>query len=228
MVSKKVFVLSVGGSILIGDQPRVEVLQAVGKQISELHQEGYSIILVCGGGVTARNYVNAMKTLGANNYQMDDVGIDSTRLNVRLLIQATPGAHQRVVTSVKEAKDVLLSGQIPVLGGLIPGFTTDSVGALVAEYVEGTFVNLTNVDGIYDVDPRNNPNAKRFETLDYATLVDMIAQKVSKPGQNLVLDLACCSILKRSKIPAVILNGNDLENWANFIRGKEFVGTTIL
>lgn len=216
-----------GGSILIGEQPRVDVIKAVGKKLEALHQEGHRLVLVCGGGVVVRHYVNAMRELGANNFEMDIVGINLTRVNAQLLIQAIPSAHVDVLTAVRDAQSVLDTGKIPIFGGLMPGFTTDSVGALIAEYLGAEFVNLTNIDGIYDSDPKKNPDAKRYETISYADLVQMISKGVSQPGQNVVLDLVCCMILQRSRIPAVVLDGKDLENLEAFVKGKPFKGTKV-
>ena len=219
------FVLSIGGSLLVKAKPDSEMIQKISEAISELHSAGKKIVLVVGGGKTARNYVEAM--VGSNNFEKDLMGIELTRANAFLLASQISECHKEVLTEIPKAKEILDSGKIPVFGGLMPLFTTDAVGALLAEFLEATFVNLTNVDGVYNVDPKDYPDAKRYDELSYSSLIDLISSSGSEPGQNVVLDLACCMILKRSNIPAVVLDGTNIENLKNYVNGYSFVGTTI-
>ncbi|HZX19855.1 MAG TPA: UMP kinase [archaeon] len=220
-----VFVISVGGSLIVNETPNPEMLQKIANAVSSLHDSGKKIVLVVGGGKTARNYVEAFGSL--NNFEKDLLGIQITRANAFLLASYIPNAHKEVLSEITHAKSILDSGKIPVFGGLMPFFTTDAVGALLAEYLGGSFINLTNVAGIYNADPKEFAEAKRFDEISYSRLVSMISDVGSMPGQNVVLDLACCMILQRSRIPAVVLDGNDTDNFSNYIRGFSFVGTVI-
>ncbi len=223
-----VFVISVGGSLIVDEQgPNPEKIRQIAECISSLHSQGRQFVLVVGGGRTARSYVDAMRALGANNFVQDLAGINVTRVNALLVAHALAAGHKEVLDDFSRAKEILEAGKIPVFGGHIPFFTTDSVGALIAEALGGTFVNLTNVDGIYDSDPSVNSEARRFDEISYKRLVELIMSSGSTPGQNVVLDLACCLILQRSKIPAVVLGGNDLQNFGNYINGYAFVGTVV-
>ncbi len=203
----------------------MESIKAIASAISELHSSGKKIVLVVGGGKTARNYVEAHGSL--NKFEQDLMGIKLTRANASLLASHIPDANKEILKEIPRAKDILDSGKIPVFGGLMPFFTTDAVAALLAEFLGGNFVNLTNVDGIYDADPREYPDAKRFDEINYNHLIRLITASGSEPGQNVVLDLACCMILKRSSIPGVVLDGNDVENFRNYINGYSFKGTLI-
>ncbi|GEM_PF-233954 len=226
--SGNVFVVSIGGSLIVDELgPNPDKIRQIAECISSLHSQGKQFVLVVGGGRIARSYVDAMRSLGANNFVQDIAGINVTRVNALLVAHALPNAHKQVLDDFSRAKEILDSGKMPVFGGHVPFFTTDSVGALIAEALGGTFVNLTNVDGIYDSNPSVNSEARRFDEISYSKLIELIMSSGSTPGQNVVLDLACCLILQRSKIPAVVLSGNDLSNFGSYINGYTFVGTVI-
>jgi uridylate kinase len=223
-----VFVISIGGSILFEEnEPNPEKFKAIVDVITKLHRSGKKIVLVVGGGKVARLYSGVAGSLNLNKFEQDLVGIKVTRLNAFLLAAAMPDAHKKVLEDISDAKKVLDSGKIPVFGGLVPFFTTDSVAALLAEFFNGVFVNLTDVDGIYDSNPKQNPDAIMFSEISYSRLVSLAIAAGSSPGQNVVVDVACAMILKRSKIPAVFLNGNNLDNFMAYINGQSFVGTVV-
>ena len=225
---KKTVVLSVGGSLVVQEKPNTSYIAKLAERISNLYKSGYRFAIVVGGGVVCRNYIASAKALGANNFLADSIGIRITRLNAMLMIQALENAYPKVLTDVFQAKPIIDSGKIPVYGGLLPGITTDCVAALVAEYLGAEFINLTNVDGVYSADPKVNPHAKFYPEISYDRLLSLIKLAGSKPGQNVVLDLPACLILKRSNIPAIVLNGNDLDNFVAAVEGAEFRGTRIM
>lgn len=226
--STDTFVVSVGGSTFFGKKANTALIAKLSESISALQREGYKFVLVAGGGALARDYVAAAKNLGANHFEQDMLGIRITRLNAQLLAKVIENAHDKVLTRVEDARKILDAGKVPVYGGLIPLFTTDSVGALIAEYLNATFVNLTNVDGIYSTDPRKYSKATFFPEISYAKLISLMKLSGSKPGQNLVLDLPCCLILQRSNLKALVVSGEDLSNFEAAIRGNEFKGTVVL
>jgi uridylate kinase len=226
--SNKLIVVSVGGSLFFKGKPDSAGLAKFASAIKELQERGYLFVLVCGGGEIARNYVSAGKALGANNFELDEIGIKVTRMNATILINAVENAYPIVLTDVKQAKNILSQRKTPVFGGLLPSFTTDAVSALIAEYLNAScLVNLTNVDGVYSMNPKEHSHAKFFDSLSYDKLISLIKLAESKPGQNMVLDLPCCLIIKRSKIKTIVLNGNDLENFKSMIIGMDFKGTII-
>jgi len=225
---EKIFVISIGGSILVDERPNAKSFQKIADSINALSAEGNKFVLVVGGGKTARQYIGTAKQLNANNFLQDEIGIQTTRLNAMLLLPIIQNVFPEILTNVSKAKQVLDSGKIPVFGGIIPSFTTDAVGALIAESLDGIFVNLSNVNGVYSEDPRQNPKAKFFPELSFKQLLSIIKKAQSMPGQHMVIDLPACLILKRSNIPTYFLNGNDLENFEAFVRGQNFKGTSVI
>jgi len=221
------FVVSVGGSTFFGKKANTALIAKLSESISNLQREGYKFVLVAGGGALAREYVAAAKNLGATNYEQDMIGIRVTRLNAQLLAKSIENAHDKVLTKVEDSKKIIDQGKIPIYGGLLPLFTTDTVGALIAEYLNATFVNLTNVDGIYSMDPKKHSRATFFPEINYNKLLSLMKLAGSKPGQNLVLDLPCCLILQRSNLKAIVVNGEDLPNFEAAIKGEDFKGSIV-
>ncbi len=221
-----VFVLSIGGSIIAPGKPDPQKIMELSNCINELQREGFRFVLVIGGGKPARDYINAAKDLGANQFVQDEIGIAITRANAAIFTATIENAVG-VLGEIKESKQFLDQGKTPVFGGMMPGLTTDAVAALISEHLGATFVNLSNVDGIYDKDPRTNGDAILFGKLSHTSLVQLISGKVAKPGQNIVVDILAAAILRRSKITAFFLNGNELQNFREAIRGGQFNGTVV-
>jgi uridylate kinase len=220
----KGFVLSVGGSVFFGEKPFTEKIIDFSNSISELSNE-FNFVLVIGGGKIARNYIESARKMGASNFDCDSLGILATKSNAKLLSQKIEKAV--FVETIKDAKYAIERGRIPVMGGILEGTTSDGVAALMAEAMNYDFVNLSNVDGIYDSDPNENEEAVFFKELSFNDMNFLLRDKEIVPGQNLFVDIQAALILTRSKIKSFFLNGNHLENFRNCLRGNDFKGTII-
>ncbi|HEU4984531.1 MAG TPA: UMP kinase, partial [Nitrososphaera sp.] len=121
-------------------------------------------VVVAGGGKVARHYIGIARGFGLDEASLDIMGIEVSRLNAKLLIAALgEKAHPAVPQDLEQVTEAAASGKIVVAGGLHPGQSTNATSALIAEKVGAArFVNATDVDGIYDSDPRKNRNAKRY------------------------------------------------------------------
>lgn len=225
--ARKPFVLSVGGSLFVGDDIDTDFVLALRDSIGKLSQEEYRFAVVVGGGKPARTYVEAGKRLHASNYVLDELGISITRANAALVAAALPDSHNEVALSIPQAQKWFDAGRIPVMGGLLPGFTTDAVGALLAEALEATFVNLSTTTGIFDADPKKNPKAQLLRDISFERLFLLAAGQPSAPSQSFFLDLPAAVILKRSKIQAIFVHGHHLDQFENAVRGLEFEGTRV-
>ena len=123
------------------------------------------LVLVAGGGKIARHFISHARSSGADESTLDELGIEISRLNAKLLIYAFKGkAYPHPPTTLTEIKHAVDSGLIVVTGGLHPGQSTNGTAALIAEKVRATeFLNATDVDGVYDSDPSKNKNAKKIQ-----------------------------------------------------------------
>jgi len=111
-------------------------------------------------------------------------------------------------------------GRIVILGGGTgnPFFTTDSAAALKATELQCDVVlKGSNVDGVYDSDPKKNSGAKKFETLTY--------QYALEKGL-MVMDSTAFALCQHEKIPIIVFDANKLENLEKIITGEK-VGTLI-
>ena len=107
-----------------------------------------------------------------------------------------------------------------------PHSTSDSAAAEIAKKFKTDFINLTNVDGLFDKNPLKNKNAKLIHSISWENF-DKITNKIKyKPGQHFVLDQSASKIIRKNKIATYIL-GKNLKNLDNLLKGKKFKGTTI-
>ncbi|WP_254272404.1 UMP kinase [Haloarcula marina] len=221
-------VVSVGGSVLAPDLEPDRVADYAAA-VQSLDEAGHTLGAVVGGGPTAREYIGTARELGANEIELDQLGIAVTRLNARLLIAALGGrAASPPAESYDEGRQAIRRGDIPVLGGIVAAQTTDAVAAAFAEYVDADLlVYATSVDGVYDADPKQDGDATRFDQLPAGELVDIIADMEMDAGSNAPVDLLAAKVIQRSGIRTVVLDGTDPNRLVRAVEDGEFDGTEI-
>jgi len=202
-------VISVGGSILAKDlnpDSFISYANALGTLAKE-----HRLVVVTGGGVAARDYINVARSVGANEVACDFIGIEVTRLNAQLLISALDdNAFPEPPRTYKEAEAALTSGKIVVMGGVIPGQTTDAVSAILAEYMGADLMIIaTSVDGVYSADPTTDPDAVKFEKMTAKELVNIVMSTEMKAGSKSPVDPLAAKIIERCKIETIVMDGND-------------------
>ena len=142
-------VVAIGGSILLKeyDSKKFQEYSVILKDLSKEHE----LYVVVGGGKPAREYIGVVRDLGAGEAQCDDIGIEVTRINAKLMLSALgDAAYQRVPHNFQEALEFSATGKIIVMGGTEPAHSTDAVSAILAEYIQADkLINLTSVDGMY-------------------------------------------------------------------------------
>jgi len=222
-------VVSIGGSVLVPDL-NPERVGAYADVIESLDAAGHTLGTVVGGGRTARDYIGAARDLGANEIELDQLGIAVTRLNARLLVAALDDrAAPTPPEDYDTGREALRRGDIPVMGGLVAGQTTDAVATGLAEHVDADLlVFATSVPGVFDADPGEDPDATQFERMTAGELVALIAESDMNAGSNVPVDLLAAKILQRSGIPAVVLDGTDPAAVGRAIRTGEHDGTDIV
>lgn len=185
-------------------------------------------IIVAGGGSIARHYISNARSSGADESSLDELGIEISRLNAKLLIYALgPKAYPHPPTTLQEARHAVDSGLVVVAGGLHPGQSTNGTAALIAEKVGAAqFLNATDVDGVYDMDPNKFKKAKRFKRIELRGLRNMLVHEDSVAGGYDLMDIVALKIIERSKIRTRILKATP-KNLEKAIRGGD-VGTEIV
>ena len=188
----------------------------------------YQPVIVAGGGKIARHYINHARSSGADESTLDELGIEISRLNAKLLIYALKGkAYSHPPISLKEAQQAVESGLIVVAGGLHPGQSTNGTAALIAEKTNASqFINATDVNGIYDSDPNNNKKAKMFKKIEIKSLKKILIHEDSVAGGYDLMDIVALKIIERSKIKTRVIK-LDIKNLEKAIKGQ-LIGTEII
>ena len=184
-------------------------------------------IVIAGGGNIARHYISHARSSGADESTLDELGIEISRLNAKLLIYALKNrAYFHPPTTLQEVRHAVDDGLIVVAGGLHPGQSTNGTAALIAEKVQAEqFLNATDVDGVYDMDPNKFKKAKRFNRIELKNLKNMLVHEDSVAGGYDLMDIVALKIIERSKIKTRIIKA-DPKIIEKAIKGAE-VGTEI-
>ncbi len=222
-------VLSVGGSVLLRDERDAEYVGRLAELLARVGRP-HPLVVTTGGGRTARAYIRLGAELGLTAVEQDELAIDVTRLNARLLagrIGLPTASHPP--STVREAVEALRHGSPVVLGGTEPGHTTDAVAALVAARLRAArLVNATDVDGLYDQDPATHPGARRIDRIGWPEFRALVGRSVEGgPGQHFPFDRLGAETLARAGIPLAIVAGRDLANLEQALVGAPFQGTLV-
>ena len=237
------FVAAIGGSILLQDYDarRFQEYAEILKELSKEHEifvvigggkparQYIRIFVVIGGGKPARQYISVVRELGAGEAKCDDIGIEVTRLNSKLLLLALGDyAYQKVPHNFAEALEYSASGKIIVMGGTEPAHSTDAVSAILAEYVQADMlINLTSVDGMYTKDPNKFDDAELIEEITASDMMETIKGNDVKAGTYEFFDMTAIQMIKRSNLETVIANGNMPENLIKAVNGEK-IGTRVI
>ena len=230
----KRILLKLSGESLMGSRGYgidPERLAAYAKQVNEAVQQGTQVAIVIGGGNIFRGLSGAAQ--GTDRVRGDQMGMLATVINSLALCSALEalGRKAEVFTAISmspigrpyrsfDAKALLDEGGVAIIscGTGNPFFTTDTGAALRAIEV-GTDVMLkgTRVDGIYTADPEKDPNARKFNRITYAEVLD----------RNLrVMDLTATALCKENNMPIYVFDMDTEGNLARVLKGEE-IGTLV-
>lgn len=227
--------LKISGEALAGDlgygiDPNV--VDELAEQIKEVVDGGIQLAVVVGGGNIFRGLAGSAK--GMDRAQADYIGMLATTMNSLALQDAferhgVPSRVQSAITMQQVAEPYIRlraerhmeKGRVVVLaaGTGNPYFTTDTTAALRAcELNVDVLMKATKVDGVYDSDPKKNPDAKRYERISY---MDVLAQ-----GLN-VMDATATSLCMDNDLPMIVFDLTKSGNIARALRGEEGIGTVV-
>ncbi|MDD5192888.1 MAG: UMP kinase [Candidatus Nanoarchaeia archaeon] len=225
---KEVIIISLGGSLIIPDEINTNFLEKFKKTLFK-YDKKYRFVVVCGGGKTARNYINGLSYVNKREFFQCLLGIASTRLNARFMTYFFgEDANEGIPHNMEEIKNLLRRNFVVFCGALryAKHETSDGTAAKLARFFDCDFINLTNVQGLYDKDPKKNKKTKFIPEISHKDFYKMTKKIEFKPGQHFVLDQNAAKIIKKYKITTYIL-GHDLKNLDNVLNKKHFVGTRI-
>ena len=220
--------LKMSGEALLGDQSfghDSKVLAQLAEEVKSAHQLGVEICIVIGGGNIIRGA--ALAGAGVERASADYMGMLGTVINA-LAVQSVieqAGLPTRVMSAIpmasicepyirRRAIRHLEKGRVVIFaaGTGNPFFTTDTAAALRATEMNcDAILKATQVDGVYDADPKRDPSAKRFERLTY---MDVLSQDLR------VMDASAISLARESDIPILVFSVHAPGALARVLRGE--------
>ncbi|MBS3793714.1 MAG: UMP kinase [Candidatus Thorarchaeota archaeon] len=222
-------VLKIGGSLLYQDNRiQVEMIEAYAKEIRKAIGTGHDLVVVVGGGASAREFIAAARSLGGSEANCDFLGIELARKNAELFTIALGNqAYPEVVESLSRLEVARQSGRVVFMGGLTPGQSTNAVAALAAEITGADILlNATNVEGVYDRDPKEG-NAVLLEELSIDQLNEILSKGGTRAGEYQLFDPVAIRIVRRSKIRTVFFDGRDVDNLSRILKGEK-IGSSVV
>lgn len=228
-------VLKLSGEALAGDKGfgiDPHVVDALAAQIQKVTESGLEVAVVNGGGNIWRGLSGSSK--GMDRATADYMGMLATVINSLALQDALEnrGVATRVQTAIemrqvaepyirRKAIRHMEKERVVIFaaGTGNPYFSTDTTAALRAAEIEADAILMAKkgVDGVYDSDPRTNPNAKKFDRLNY---LDVIQKKLA------VMDSTAISLCMDNNIPIIVFNIDGEDNIYRVALGEE-IGTVV-
>lgn len=223
----KTLVISLGGSILVPGEIDVEFLKGFRKIILKHLKRFKKIILVVGGGYTARKYRAAAAAVAKITSDDEDwLGIHSTRLNGHLLRTIFRNQAHPVMVTTPQIKENF-KAKLLVAAGWRPGWSTDYVAVTLADvYGAGMILNLSNIDYVFDKDPKLDKGAQALEQISWRDFQRIVGNKWI-PSGNFPFDPVATKLAAKIGMTVYCLNGRNLANLDTFLLGKHFTGTRI-
>ena len=227
-MKKRIIVISLGGSLIVPDKVDTGFLGKFRKVIKR-NANKHKFIIVCGGGSVARKYISALEESGANPKLQSLAGISATRMNARFMSYFFGLNPERGIPHrMKEIKKYLKRQDVVFCGALEykPNQTSDSTSAEIAEKFNSDFINLTDVSGLYDKNPKKFKDAKFIPEISWGKFNSIANKMKFIPGQHFVLDQTASGIIMKKRIKTYIL-GKNLNNLDALLKGKKFMGSVI-
>ena len=220
---KEILVISVGGSLIVPDSIDINFLLEFKKIILNQNKK---FIIICGGGKTARRYQEAAKNIVPSlKDELDWLGIQATILNAYLLKTIfKEKACKKIIRNPNEK--VNFNEDILIASGWKPGFSTDYDAVLLSKnFGIKKLVNLTNVDYVYNKDPKFK-DAKPIKEISWKEFRKLLPNKW-EPGLSTPFDPVAAEEAEKSGLEVIVMNGKKLKNLENYLNKKEFIGTKI-
>ena len=224
--------LKISGEALAGEDHfgiNEEMLKKVALQVKEISEMGVQVAVVVGGG----NFWRGRTSKSMDRATADYMGMLATVMNAMALQDAfeAEGLPTRVQTAIemrevaepyvrRKAISHLDHGKVVIFGAGTgnPFFSTDTASALRAAEIEADIIfKASMVDGVYDSDPKKNPDAVKFDRLSF---LDVLNKDLK------VMDSTAATLCKDNQIPILVFNLEDPENIVRAVRG-ETIGTIV-
>ena len=221
--------LKISGEALMGDQGfglHPPTVQRIAREVQSVHDLGVEICMVIGGGNVFRGLAGSAQ--GMERTTADYMGMLATVMNALAMQSALEGlgVFTRVISAIRmdEVAEPYIRRRavrhlekkrvcIFAAGTGNPYFTTDTAAALRANEMacEAIFMGKNGTDGVYDSDPRTNPNAKRYDEVSY----DEVLQKNLK-----IMDASAIALARDNDLPIVVFPLDEPGGFRGILAGE--------
>jgi len=232
MAYSEKIVMSIGGSLIVPNGEidtkfLIKLNAFVRKQLAKNRNRQF--FLVIGGGQLARHYRDAGEEVIKHELTLDDLdwlGVHATRMNAQLLRTIFRDiAHPYLIKHYEIIRKV--TEPVVVAAGWKPGWSTDFDAILLCEdYGVTEVINLSNVEKVFDKDPKRYKTAKPIDRISWKDFKKLVGSKWI-PGMHAPFDPVAAQKAEELGVKVVVLSGHDFENLESYFNGKKFSGTVI-
>lgn len=229
------YILSVGGSIFsLSDEELFDFqkARALKEVLRKYIDKGDRFVLSMGGGYICRKYQKMMKEEGLSDKELDNVGVATINTNA-VILRAVLGelASEKVLRYEDFESNEPLKFDKPVIvtAASHPGHSSDwNAVKLAIRTGSESLINVSNTTGVYDSDPKTNPQAKFLSNITWDQYFEIVGNPTDfVPGAHFPFDIMAARMAKENKISCYMVDGRDLSNLEKVLNNSEFTGTLI-
>jgi uridylate kinase len=193
------------------------------------YRNKHKFIVVVGGGYANSLYVKTTRSIISNHSVLDQIGIAFTRINALIVkdLFADLNVYQNVVTSLEELKMAIGTSDVIIMGGLVPGISTDAVAILSCEVNNGRrLINVSREAYVYDRPPQES-GAKKLPSMTHDQLIELAYRYDTRVAKSpFIFDLVASKLAKRAKI-SISFVSDDIAQVEHAINGRKHDGSTV-
>ena len=221
----EIVVLSIGGSLINDGKPSEKMAEYLASLIKSCTKK---MGIVVGGGKEARIKANLALKKGLGQFYADLEAIKITKNNADLLRKKLgKEAGKEVFSDFLKAVEAIKKQKYVLMGGTIPGITTDTDAVLLAEAIGAKRLVNVSKSAIYSKDP-SCKDAIKYDYLDFDQLIELaLKYDQRKAGTNFIFDLLASKLIARSKIETHFIDGRNPSDFINAVNGKKHNGTVV-
>lgn len=222
-------IVSVGGSLIVPDGIDTAFLSSFKEVLLKEIAKGKQFVVITGGGRTARAYQEAGTTVTPLSAEDRDwLGIHATRLNAHLLRAIFYKEAYPVIVTDPHRDALPEHARIIIASGFRPGSSTDLRAVEIAERIGAKkLANLSNIDYVYDKNPKEFPDAKPLTQVSWKDFRALIPSEWD-PGLSSPFDPVAAREAEKLGMEVAIINGAHLSEFEKYIENQECKGTRIL
>jgi uridylate kinase len=231
-----VHVIKLGGSLISRSMEQLfdfEYLAQFKQAMLPSLEQGNKYCIILGGGYVMRKYRDMAIAAGISEKEQQHwIGTTVNVLHgeiVRAYFNewADPGVLK--YEEYYNNQPLTIAKNLKIGGGGRPGHSGDVDAVLAAQKVGASRIySLKNIDGVYDSDPKLNPQAKRQDKLTWDEYLTIIGHKTEhEPGGNYPIDPIASRMAQEAGLEFIVVGGDSLQNVQAALKGESFLGTTV-